>query len=256
MSHAPQDERCLGELQLDRLLAGDDDPALRRRLAACAHCQGRLAELQASRDAHMTPAHVSAQAGAIFARLGPAAVAPAPSRTRWRAWLVGAPVLALVAAAAVAVLVLWSRPSEDERRGAGDEIRVKGGARLEVVLVDPAPSRVLSDGDPAPAGATLSFRAACPGGCWVALFAAGDGGVAALADQAPPPWTVAPGGPVQLPVSVTVDDTAGDDRVVAFFCVRPPDVVALRGALEQAQTPVVAGCEVRSQRIARRGPPR
>jgi hypothetical protein len=187
------------------------------------------------------------------ARLGAADAAPAPVPwwTRWRRWLVGAPALALVAA--VAVLVLWPRRAVDSTVAGGDEIRVKGGVRLEVVQVVPEPPRVVADGEAVPAGATLSFRAACPGPCAVALFAVGSDGVTALADEVSPPWTIEAGAPVQIPVSVTVDDTVGEDRVIAFFCVRPPDMAALRAALEQAKEPSIAGCEVRSH-VVRRGP--
>jgi hypothetical protein len=260
MSGAPREE-CLGELELDRLLAGDDDQELRRRVAACAHCTRRLAELEASRDAHMTQEHVAVQVEAIMARLGGAApsTVPAPWWLRSRKWLVGGSALTLAAAATT--FVLWPRrpagvAAPDEIR---DETRVKGGrASLEVVLVGPVTSRVVSDGEPLAAGATLSFRVACPDGCSVALFAVGDDGVSMLADQVPPPWTVAAGGPVQVPVSVTLDGASGDDHVVAFFCVRPPDIAALRAALEQGlgpggPSPVVAGCEVRSHRVVRRG---
>ena len=245
---------CLGPLELDRLLAGDDDPALRRRAEACAHCRIRLAELVAQRDAHLTPAHVSAQAAAIRARL--AAVAPAPERSRWRAWWLAPP--ALVMAAAITVIALWPRHPELAAPDAPrDEIRIKGGARFEVVRAEPGPPQVVGDGEPLPPGATLSFRVACPGGCWAALFAVSDGSVAVLADERPPPWNIAAGAPVQLPVSVTRDRARGDDRVIAVLCVRSPDVAALRAALAQrpeAAPPAIAGCEVRTQRIARPGP--
>jgi hypothetical protein len=254
MSDALRRDGCLSELELDCLLAGDDDPVLRRRLDACAHCQRRLAELEASRDAAMTPRHVSAQAAAILAGLGAAHAAPAPARwwSRRRTWLVGAPALSLAAAALVLVLVLWPRRGGDTTIAGDDEIRVKGGARLEVVLVEPEPPRAVADGEPVPPGATLSFRAVCPGGCAVALFAVGADGVTALADEVPPPWTIEAGAPVQLPVSVTVDHTDGEDRVLALFCVRPPDIATLRAALAQDSESSIAGCEARSH-VVRRG---
>jgi len=253
---------CLGPLELDRLLAGDDDPALRRRAEACTHCRIRIAELVAQRDAHLTPAHVSAQAAAIRARL--AAVAPAPERSRGRAWWLAPP--ALVMAAAITVLALWPRhPELAAPQTPRDEIRIKGGARFEVVRAEPGAPQVIGDGEPLPAGATLSFRVACPGGCWAALFAVSDGSVAVLADERPPPWNIAGGASVQLPVSVTRDraperaqgGARSDDRVIAVLCVRLPDVAALRAALAQrpgAAPPAIAGCEVRTQRIARPGP--
>jgi len=251
-------EDCVSELELDRLLAGDDEPALRRRVEACEHCRQRLAALEAARAAWMTPDHVARQAASIVTRL--AAAAPPVTPPWWQRWFVGAP-LALVAVAGVLAL-FWSR-----RPGVGegppvDQVRIKGSLRLDVVLADPAPRRLLSDGDAVPPGATLSFRAACATGCSVALFARSAAGLEPITDRVPPPWRVA--GTADLPVSVTVDAEPGDgpdDVIVAVFCAEPRDLAALRTELETAYpesrpTPAaIAGCEVRAHRVRRGGSP-
>jgi len=240
---------CLSELELDRLLAGDPAPSLRGRLAACDHCRKRLAALERERDERMTPDHVGRQADAIFAALS--ATPGRAGRRPGRGWRVAAPVGVLAAAAAVALV--WSRqPPSPSSDGGGDTIRLRGGVRFEVVLAAPGPPRVLTDDDAVPAGATLSFRAGCPGGCSVALFAVGAGGATPLADASPPPWRIAGAAPELLPVSATLDDAPGDDRLVAFLCREPRDLAAL-GAAAAAPMPHVPGCEIRTQRVRRSG---
>jgi len=256
---------CMSELELDRLLAGDDEPALRQRLDACDHCRRRLAELEVARDARMTPDHVARQAADILTRLA-AVQRPIPVPW-WRRWFVAAP-MAVVAAAGLVVL-FWARRSPDARSSAPDVIRVKGNLRLEVLLAEPGPPRLLAVGDPVPSGATLSFRAACPRGCSVALFAVGADGVESIADRAPPPWRVV--GIAELPVSVTVDRERPappgrqDDLIVGVFCDEPQDLSALHAAVEaaygpaagsQAAPPLVGGgCEMRSHRVTAPGAP-
>jgi len=244
----PDDRECVSELELDRLLAGDDAPALRRRVDACEHCRRRLAELTAARDAHMMPAHVAGQAAGIVAGL--AAERPRVVQRRgWRRWAIAAP-LPVLAMAALFALVCTRRDGPGS-----DVIRIKGGTGLEVVLAEPGPQRVLADGEAVPAGATLSFRAACPKGCTVSLFAVGAGGVTPLADVAPPQWRIAGPAPELLPVSATIDDGPGDDLVVAFFCAGSPEIAELRAALDAiygaapgadlraAKLPTWPGCE-------------
>jgi hypothetical protein len=240
---------CLDGLELDVLLAGSDELELKRRLAACVHCQRRLADLEANRAATMTPAHVAAQAAAILARLRPA-------RSRWRlAVRFSAPVLAL--AAVVVMVVMWPQrhPGAAGPARVAEAIRWKGADRFEVLQVRPGPSRVVVDGEQVAAGATLSFRAACARGCSVTMFAVGDDGASVLDDQVAPPWAVAPGELTQLPVSVEIDDSAGGDRVVAFLCSRVVATAALRAALARPAPAEVDGCEVHQHRVAR-GPGR
>ncbi len=250
---------CLSELELDRLLADDPDSGLRRRLAACAHCQERLAVLAAERRARMTPDHVAGQAAAILARLAQPADLPVRRRVV-RRWVLGAPVAAL-AAAAVLLVLLWPRRSAD---GPVTElVRIKGSPTLEVVLAAPGPQRVLVDGEALPAGATLSFRAECPLGCSVALFAVGAHGIEPIADVLPPPWRLSGRAPELLPVSVTLDQPPGDDLVVGFLCREPHDLALLLAALERtygathdlrARPPSVPGCETRSHLVRQSAP--
>jgi hypothetical protein len=135
-----------------------------------------------------------------------------------------------------------------------------------VVLAAPGPQRLLADGEAVPAGATLSFRAACPQGCQVALFAVGEGRVDALADATPAPWSVAGGGEAQLlPVSATLDGPPGEDLVVGFLCEKAPGLEALRAAVQasygstrnlRAPAPSLPGCETRTHLVRRSGAPR
>ena len=230
---------CLSELELDRLLADDPAPELRARLAACEHCQTRLTALTVEQRAQMTPEHVARQTDAILARM----VAPQPAR-RWPRWATMTAASALAAAAAL--VLLWPRVSPDATGGA---IRIKGGQRFDVVLAGPDP-RILADGEAVPVGATLSFRAACPGGCAVALFAVTADGIDVLADAVPPPWPVDE--PALLPVSAVVDGTAGDDTIVALLCTSPPSIDTMLAALRGGQ-PSVPGCDLRRHHL-RRGP--
>lgn len=241
---------CLDVLEYDLLLAGAGDGDLERRLRACMECQRRLADLEASRIAIMTPPHVAAQAAAIIARLHLA-------RSRRRSLVrFAAPAVAL--AAAVLVSVVWLGRLDRSIPLLSDEIQWKGGARFDVLQVAPGPPRVLVDGEPVAAGATLSFRAACPSGCSATLFVVAADGVAhVLSDRVAPPWPVAPGAVTQLPVSVDVDEAPGDDRVVAFLCEGVVGTAALRAALAGSAAPEVSGCEVHEHRVVqggRRGP--
>lgn len=251
MTAIPDITDCLDVLELDLLLAGSDDRGLRRRLTVCTDCQRRLANLEACRVAAMTPAHVAAQAGAILARLA-LAQAPRRSPARW-----AAPAAAL--AAALAVCATWLRPPDDTVAAASPEIRWKGGDRFDVLQVSPGPERVVADGDPVPPSATLSFRAACPRGCSVTLFIIGGAEdeahheVRVLRDRTPPPWQVAPGVFAQLPVSVDVDDTPGDDRIVALFCAEPIDTATLRAALARSAPSAISACEIHTHHVPQAG---
>lgn len=246
MTAIPDISDCLDGLELDLLLAGSDDRELRRRLTSCADCQHRLANLEASRVAAMTPEHVAAQVGAILAQLGLAGSPP-----RWTA-----PAAAL--AAALAVCVTWLRRPDDTAATSAPEIRWKGGDRFDVLQVSPGPERVVADGDPVPPSATLSFRAGCPRGCSVTLFAIGANDeanheVRVLSDRTPPPWQVAPGVLAQLPVSVDVDDAPGAARIVAVFCAEPIDTATLRAALARSAPAEIPACEVHAHHVPQAG---
>ncbi|WP_437807519.1 anti-sigma factor family protein [Sorangium sp. So ce1078] len=256
-------EGCPSDLRLDRLLAGELDPAeeqaTRAHLDGCAPCAARFAALEAGRAAFL--------ADPPPLRLPAAPPAAAPSIRRLRARALFPAVTAALGAAAVLAVVLITRPPAPPRgddRGAGlapaeQGARTKGGggrigfyvARGEVV-VPGGPGEVVHPNDrlqftysTADAGyfALLGVDGARKGSIY---FPAG--GVAA---------PIQPGEEVPLPSSVVLDETLGAEVLYGLFCDAPIALEPLRAALESAPDlpPAPAGCRVDRISLDKRAAP-
>ncbi|WP_437964604.1 zf-HC2 domain-containing protein [Sorangium sp. So ce260] len=260
-------EGCPSDLRLDRLLAGELDPAeqqaTRAHLDGCARCARRFAEIEAGRAAFL------ADPPPLRAPAAPRTAAPAVRRLRARA-LFPAVTAALGAAAVLAAGLFVDpppappAPPRGDDRGAGlapaeQGARTKGGggrigfyvARGEVV-VPGGPGEVVHPNDrlqftysTADAGyfALLGVDGARKGSIY---FPAG--GVAAQ---------IQPGEEVPLPSSVVLDETLGAEVLYGLFCDAPVALEPLRAALESAPDlpPAPAGCRVDSVSLDKRAAP-
>lgn len=195
-----RDPRCLSDLDIDRLLAGELDgtPAV-VHVEGCARCAARKAALEA--DAARFDEEIFVQ--------GLAARAARQARTARKQL----PWRGLLGAVAAAVLVVAVLP-----RGAPSGIRTKGGGALELIAKrdDGSVERVLP-GDALAPGDAIRFDVQAPPDAWVAI-------VGVDSAQVVTPYVagaVLPKGREVLPGSIVLDETLGAERIVAVFCEKP-----------------------------------
>lgn len=218
-------ERCLSDLALDRLLAGESGAEARAQagahLAECAACEARHATLLADRerfDAEVFVAGLSARA-ARDAKIASAPRPIAPRRARLRS------ALSAMSAAAAVVLVAIAMP-----RPSGDDVRTKGGESLEL-FVRHADGRVdrVAPGETLRPGDAIRFSLSTPRGGYVAI--AGMDSRPSVSAYAPVSSdTAIPMGAVRghvLDGSIVLDDATGPERIVAFLCREPVPVSTL-----------------------------
>src|SRR5262245_19467085 len=115
---------CLSDLRIDRMLAGDLDPAeqagAREHAATCAGCRARLSRLEAARAAS------DGAAAAALEALWRADEAPTPpARPRRWSWL--GPALTAATAVGAVALVFFARGTLDQEPTG---TRTKGRARI------------------------------------------------------------------------------------------------------------------------------
>jgi hypothetical protein len=225
--------RCLSDLALDQLAAGETATALvtearEAHLRQCAACEARRADLEAQRAAVL----------ARWPRLT-AVEAIAPRRPPLRlAWLTGGLALATVAGL-FATQALSPTARSRTKGGFALEVFVKhADGRVEALLPDAA----VTEGD------ALRFRVSADGaGGVVTLLGIDAGGAIASYDPTPqaPPELV-PGERRLLSGSIVLDGSVGPERVLALLC---PDrkqaasaVDGLRHAARDGAPPVPPGC--------------
>jgi hypothetical protein len=229
-------DSCLSDLALERFLVGELNPlepegagraATERHLEECATCRARRDELAAA------PAQVPDE---LWWR-GQQAARPAAAAVRAR--LVTRKMVGgfVAVAAAAAVLVLVARPRPAELTAAGSDTRTKGdGFAMEIVARR-------TDGRTVPVFDGTALR---PGDAIRFVVTAADAGNVAVVglDSAGHTSVYAPAatdaalgvaaGTHQLPGSVVLDDTPGDERFVALLCAAAPTRAALTAAGQQA----------------------
>jgi len=198
--------RCLSDLALDQMAAGEDPGALhgearRAHLRQCALCESRRLALQAD-------------AGALLARrpaLGLGGDGQPPIRPSGRRWLAGA--LASGAVAAVIVMGATRKPAPSLRTkgGIGLDLFVKrGDGRVEALLPDA----------PVSAGDALRFRVSSDGAAGVvALVGVDAAGAVQAYDPTPGAFPALSAGERRLlDGSIVLDGSLGRERVLAFVC--------------------------------------
>jgi hypothetical protein len=193
-------EHCLSDLRLDELLAGGADVDGTAHLGACARCAARRDALAAEREA-LRPAL-------------PPLRAPRP-----RAPFALGAAAALAAALAAAI---WVRDDGGTR--------LKGGARLAVVVTRAGVSSLAAPGERVRPGDTLTFLVSAPAAAFVAVRGRDGAGHDAVHV---PPTAITAGRDLELPIAVVLDGVLGREELTAIFC--PSE--------EAARSPAADGCE-------------
>jgi hypothetical protein len=212
---------CLSDFSLDRFRLGELEGSAESErgsahLGACTQCRTRMAELEA----------VAAPAIDLGATLAIPAMQPGkrwPRRTLWLA--------PLLAAAAVAALVPWGRPS----------VRAKGGGWQLGVVTQHDDGRVarVSPGAALLPGDRLRFEVAAPADAFVSVISLdARGAVTPFVPATGDAIAIRPGRQL-LDGAVRLDDAVGDERIMLVACPRAvaiAEVVAAgRAALARTQ---------------------
>jgi hypothetical protein len=264
---------CRSALALDRWLAGElnaaDSEELRLHVESCARCQPVL---QAMRDERNEPLPTLRAASSVqpFISLhstindlhNPQSSLPAvvdrvetskrikPRRSRWSRSFALATGLA---AAAALLLVVRGNPAERSKGSGdfalgmyvqhGDSVR-RAGVREEVQ-----------------AGDALRFAISSQSDGYAAVLSLDPKGRASIYFPGSPPGSpsgdgraafVSAGADVALPLSTRLDDTVGEEQLLAIFCKTPVDLTPLRASLEHGQAEIPSGCQVAQQRFVKR----
>ncbi len=239
--HPPTD-RCLSNLALDRLLAGELDEgagaAARLHLDGCAHCGPRFRELEADRDR--------------FRAAPPALSLPAPAADPARAPGRASPTFALaasgaLAAALVVFLQLRARPGGGPAPRPDDELaRTKGGVRLGFYVKRQDSVLEGRSGDVVHPGDAVRFSYSSPtAGYLIVVSRDGAGRVSVYypdgdtrsAAQLPA------GADEVLPGSVVLDDAVGPEVVHGILCRAPVPAARIVETLRTSgETGAISGC--------------
>jgi hypothetical protein len=205
-------------LQLDRLrlqeLAEQEASELRAHLPTCSPCADAFDQLS-------------------VAELLPPLKAKRPLSWKWTTLMAG------VAAAAAMLIVL--RPANVERRK-GSEVALGMYVQHEGFVRRAAPGEVVSPGD------ALRFTATSPG-AYVAVLSLDPRGVASIYF---PIAAIPAGTDVALPSATRLDDTVGEERIVALFCDAPVDLEPVRASLGRGRLAAPDGCQVAKWNFVKR----
>ena len=215
-------ETCLSELRLDRWCVGELEPAereaVRDHLGVCARCRTRLEAIES--DQH------------CVARTLPP-LRRNSARQRW-AWGVGG----LAAAAAVLVIVLPLGPEPDDRHpmpgahAAARSTRIKGDERLGFFVQRDGAIARGQHGDVVYPGDRLRFEVSTSAPAHVAVLSVDGAGVISVYHPFGPVTQAVDAGVGVLDTAVELDDTLGDESVIAVFCTSAVEVAVLRVAFE------------------------
>ena len=203
-------ETCLSDLALDLLVMREPDRGGRAaaHVKTCAACSARLAELESLSRPFMND---------IAARQ--------PRRSARRNWVWGGLGLTLASAAAV---VLWLAPSRSS-------VRLKGGLQLDVVAKHGQSVDTILPGSELAPGDAIRFRLTLPRAAYVGIVGLDAAGqVTAYAPTAGAMRRLEAGAAQLVDGSITLDDTAGAERVVALACERSLDMTAVVDAGKRA----------------------
>lgn len=197
--------RCPSELELEAHLLAPSPSRVADHVATCGRCRAQIALLERLGDEFRRE---------VFPRTVDAVVARAPRRWALPRWLLAAPLVAGVAAAAVLALLPGTRPPAGYLGAKGEELS------LTVLVHDGGGTRVARDGETVAAQAPIRFEVRPARACrlWV-VSVDGAGEVSrlypAVGDAA------ALGGAGLLPGGAVLDGRAGPERVFAICAATP-----------------------------------
>jgi hypothetical protein len=234
---------CLSDLTLDRLEAGElanpEAVSAAGHLSVCGACAEARASLAQARDQFLSQQNIPALAADLLARASQAG--GLRGRPRWRALLAA---LGLCAGAAAA-LVLY-RPAADRGDKGDDLYRTKGSLTLGVFVQHPEAGSEgkLHLGEPLHPGDRLRFKVSSDRAGHVAILGIDSSGTVSVYHPQP----VGPGATTgteaagaakaaplaarseaPLPTAIELDNTLGDEVVLAVRCADPlpvGDIVA------------------------------
>lgn len=221
------------DLAISLSLCGDLDAAARSRLdahlAGCAACKARYEAAAALHAAPLPPLKLVALQARRSTR---------PPPRMWGGWAAAA------ALAAGALLVL--RPPAEEFTARGDAFA------LEVFRATAQGVERLQDGDAVRAGDRLGFRVQSSRGGWLYVVGQDATGQSYPCYPQPPAAEAARlpagSGAEPLPAAVALDDTPGEEHLVAIRCDRP---FSWEQALSWIEGSAPAGCETRRLHLPR-----
>jgi len=235
-----QSPDCLSDLKLDRLLSGELSTELERvaraHLAECPACAERSLELSADRVsfAEAAPA-LDLRLGsdrAVAARLPSAPLRSVPVRRRW----IGGVALAVAAMFAFGIgltQILRERGGVDgSSPSAADATRTKGGSvtfgfvvrRGDHTFAGEA-AQTLHPGD------LLRFTFGAASQVYVGVWGVDAQGRVSSYQQSPELGRLLAGPSQPLPEAVELDESLGEERLVAVHCRAPHSVADITAAL-------------------------
>jgi hypothetical protein len=218
----------LDDCALDLLSLGIDLPEAadsRAHLETCADCRAALAERGALRG-HFERDVLPRTLGKVRARIQDEQEAPA--RSRPFAWL-----FPLAACAALAVVGL--KPAPETAPAADGDLRVKGGATLQLFVKRGEQVFEAHEGDALQPGDAVRF-VIFPGGEKNLVVGSVDGAGHAsiyLPQQGTDSSTIEPDRTYTSPLSITLDAAPGPERVFAILSPAPLSLERVKAALRE-----------------------
>jgi len=240
---------CPSNLELDRLATGElssrAQVALQEHLQSCEKCETRRERWSQLAASYLARPEAQATLQGLLTRSESLAPRPSPRRRHAAAWLAGVCV-----AAAILVGVF--------PRGVTDTVRSKGGVDFGFFVKRGAQVFGGTDGEHVWPGDQLRFTVRSHEPTDLAIFSLDANGKVSL-------YYPVLGAPARLPGSLTavplaasveLDDTLGDELLVARFCRAPQALDSLQRELAATGTlPEQAGCQLRKLRVHKERPP-
>jgi len=237
-----QSPDCLSDLKLDRLLSGELSGELessaRAHLAGCAACAARSLELSADRRsfAESAPALdlpgpqgvASAGLPAVLAGTVPARIMPA--RQRW----IGGVVLAAAAMFALGIGLTEILREQAERDGssASGATRTKGGGVTFGFVVRRGDRTFIGEvAQTLHPGDVLRFTFGASSPEYVGVWGVDAEGRVSPYQQSPELARLPAGQSQPLPEAIELDESLGEERLVAVHCSAPHAVSEITAAL-------------------------
>jgi hypothetical protein len=222
---------CLSDLAFDEWQSGEvsaeQASAFESHVAGCPICTARRRELTVVAESFLAAAPAWRAPSPSPRHAGKRANAPAPSRRK--GVLIGSGAALLAAAAA---LVLLLRPLDDSgtrSKGGGESLGffVKHGERVRPGM----------DRERVHPGDVLRFTVSMHRSKYVAVFGFdARRGVSVYYPPAPTAPPLGPGQSVPLDVGVELDDTQGEERIIALFCDAPANLKNIQTELQRTGT--------------------
>jgi Domain of unknown function (DUF4384)/Putative zinc-finger len=218
---------CLSAFRLDRWMMGElpapDAETVREHLAGCPTCTETLTSMRTIRE----------EIRVLPLRSHPG-VASLPRR-RTPGLVVAGLGLALAASLVVAL-----RPEAPVERLKG------GGVALGMYVQHGDEVRRAGPGEFVAPGDAVRFSITTPVPSYVAVLSVDPAGRAFIYFPEKGRTVRVPGGPeVPLPLGTRLDETVGEERLLALFCSAPVELEPVRRMLEQAReaAPLPPGCQ-------------